>query len=48
MKNNYQAPVANFIGLVNSDVVLASIPDFRYDIFGLPSEGGVQVWEKQF
>lgn len=43
MKNNYQTPVAEFVGLFTSDVVLASIPDFRYDIFGLPSEEDVKL-----
>ena len=43
MKNNYQAPVAEFVGLCTSDVVLASIPDYRDDIFGLTGEGDVTV-----
>lgn len=38
MKNNYQTPVAEFVGLFTSDVVLASIPDYRDDIFGLAGE----------
>ncbi len=43
MKNNYQTPVAEFVGLCTFDVVLASIPDYRDDIFGLTGEGDVTV-----